>query len=195
MAATARPGAADPRHRLDGIPLGAKSSCRPLDQMARHGRPIQPSMVDRGRTVNVMVTTGSASAPTRPLARAKTPRQPSPLELRLLVLIRASGFEEPVTEHPFAKHLGRRWRFDFAWPALMLAVEVDGGAWVPGGGRHTRGAGFAADHDKFNRAALLGWRVLRFTARHLEDGSALVDLAEALGDQPMSRNAQVPVSG
>ncbi len=152
-------------------------------------------MVDRGRTVNVMVTTGSASAPTRPLARAKTPRQPSPLELRLLVLIRASGFEEPVTEHPFAKHLGRRWRFDFAWPALMLAVEVDGGAWVPGGGRHTRGAGFAADHDKFNRAALLGWRVLRFTARHLEDGSALVDLAEALGDQPMSRNAQVPVSG
>ena len=142
-----------------------------------------------------MVTIGSASAPTRPIARGKTPRTPSPLELRLLVLVRASGFEEPVTEHPFARHLGRRWRFDFAWPALMLAVEVDGGAWVPGGGRHTRGAGFAADHDKFNRATLLGWRVLRFTSRHLADGSALADLADALGDQPMSSNAQVPVSG
>jgi len=167
-------------HRLDGIPIGAKSSCRPPDQMARHGRPIQPSTVDRGRTVTVMDTTGSALAPPRPLPRAKTTRPPSPLELRLLVLIRASGFEEPVTEYPFAKHLGRRWRFDFAWPDRWLAVEVDGGAWVPGGGRHTRGAGFAADHDKFNRAALLGWRVLRFTSRHLADGSALAEIAEAL---------------
>ena len=41
-----------------------------------------------------------------------------------------------------------------------------------------------ADHDKFNRAALLGWRVLRFTSRHLEDGSALADITEALGNQP-----------
>ena len=159
-----------------GVPLvhqshGSVQACRTLDGGQgphRHG----------------MGITGSASAPTRPLPRAKTPRTPSPLELRLLVLIRASGFPEPEPEHPFAKHLGRRWRFDFAWPALMLAVEVDGGAWVPGGGRHTRGAGFAADHDKMNRAMLLGWRVLRFTARHLADGSALVDLAEALGSQP-----------
>ena len=141
-------------------------------------------MVDRGRTVNVMDTPGSTLAPPRPLPRTKTPRTPSALELRLLVLIRASGFEEPVTEHPFAKHLGRRWRFDFAWPDRWLAVEVDGGAWAPGGGRHTRGAGFAADHDKMNRAMLLGWRVLRFTSRHLADGSALADLAEALGNQP-----------
>jgi len=142
-----------------------------------------------------MGITDSASAPAPTLARAKAPRQPSPLELRLLVLIRASGFPEPEPEYPFAKHLGRRWRFDFAWPDRLLAVEVDGGAWVPGGGRHTRGAGFAADHDKFNRAALLGWRVLRFTSRQLADGSALADLAEALGDQSRSMNAQVPGSG
>ena len=142
-----------------------------------------------------MVTTDSALAPPRPLARTNTPRTPSPLELRLLVLIRASGFPEPVTEHPFAKHLGRRWRFDFAWSDRMLAVEVDGGAWVPGGGRHTRGAGFAADHDKMNRATLLGWRVLRFTSRHLEDGSALVDITEALGDQSRLRNDRLPACG
>ena len=140
-------------------------------------------MVDRGRTVNVMDTTGSALASPRPLPRTKTPRPPSPLELRLLVLIRASGFPEPEPEYAFAKHLGRRWRFDFAWPDRMLAVEVDGGAWVPGGGRHTRGTGFAADHDKMNRAMLLGWRVLRFTSRHITDGSALADITEALGDQ------------
>ena len=130
-----------------------------------------------------------------PLPRTKNPRPPSPLELRLLVLIRASGLPEPVTEHPFATDLGRRWRFDFAWPDRWLAVEVDGGSWVPGGGRHTRGAGFAADHDKFNRATLLGWRVLRFTARHVTEGSALADLAEALGTQVRSRNDPLPVSG
>ena len=128
-----------------------------------------------------MVTTGSASTPSRALPKAKPRRTPSPLELRFLVLIRASGYPEPELEYPFARHLGRRWRFDFAWPDRLLAVEVDGGAWIPGGGRHTRGAGFASDHEKFNRATLLGWRVLRFTARHVADGSALADLAEALG--------------
>ena len=112
----------------------------------------------------MQVTETKVTRPLR-LPRATTPRVPSPLELRLLVLIRASGFPEPEPEYAFARQLGRRWRFDFAWPALMLAVEVDGGSWVPGGGRHTRGAGFEADHDKFNRATLLGWRVLRFTAR------------------------------
>ena len=101
-------------------------------------------------------------------------------------MIRASRFPEPVTEHEFARQLGRRWRFDFAWPGRMLAVEFDGGAWVPGGGRHARAAGFAADHEKMNRATLLGWRVLRFTARHLTDGSALAGLTEALGDQARS---------
>ena len=142
-----------------------------------------------------MVATQAAVEPPRPRVRTKTPRPPSPLELRLLVLIRASGFPEPEPEHPFAKHLGRRWRFDFAWPALMRAVEVDGGAWVPGGGRHTRGAGFAADHYKINRSTLLGGRVLRVTARHLADGTALADLAEALGNQVRSRNDPLPVSG
>ena len=129
-----------------------------------------------------MVTSETTVAPPRPRSRPQhQPRTSSPLELRFLVLIRASGFPEPVTEYAFAKQLGRRWRFDFAWPDRLLAVEVDGGAWIPGGGRHTRGAGFAADHDKFNRATLLGWRVLRFTSRHVADGSALADIAEALG--------------
>ena len=159
------------------------------------GYPLRHPVGGQGPRRHVMqVTETKVTRPPR-LPRATTPRTPSPLELRLLVLIRATGFEEPVTEYAFANHLGRRWRFDFAWPDQLLAVEVDGGAWVPGGGRHTRGAGFAADHDKFNRATLMGWRVLRFTARHLADGSALADLAEALGNQVRSRNDPLPVSG
>ncbi len=38
-----------------------------------------------------------------------------------------------MAEYPFAKYPGQRWRFDFAWPALMLAVHVNGGAWVRAG--------------------------------------------------------------
>ena len=51
-----------------------------------------------------------------------------------------------------------RCRFDLACQALRLAVEVDGGRWASGGGRH----GGDRDYQKLRRAALLGWSVLRF---------------------------------
>jgi very-short-patch-repair endonuclease len=74
-----------------------------------------------------------------------------------------------VREHRFDP--SRRWRFDFAWPAHMLAVEIEGGVWS--GGRHTRGAGFVGDCEKYNTATLAGWRVLRFHEGAVRDGTAL----------------------
>jgi very-short-patch-repair endonuclease len=56
-------------------------------------------------------------------------------------------------------HPDRDWRFDFANPDLMLAIEVDGGVFI--GGRHSRGAGMVKDFEKLNEATALGWRVLR----------------------------------
>lgn len=53
----------------------------------------------------------------------------------------------------------------------MLAVEVEGG--VYSGGRHTRGAGFTKDCEKYNEAILFGWRVLRFTGEQVNDGTAI----------------------
>ena len=52
----------------------------------------------------------------------------------------------------------RRWRFDLTWPPHRLAVEVDGGTWTHA--RHTRAAGYEADCERLNQAALDGWRVL-----------------------------------
>lgn len=66
---------------------------------------------------------------------------------------------EFVPEFRFAPP--RRWRFDFAWPQHKIALEVEGGVWTKG--RHTRGAGFMADIEKYNEAACLGWRVVRTT--------------------------------
>jgi hypothetical protein len=67
-----------------------------------------------------------------------------------------------VAEYVFAKP--RRYRFDWALPDRFIAVEVDGGQWVAGGGRHNRDS----DRDKINLAVSLGWRVLRFSTQQLE---------------------------
>ncbi len=90
--------------------------------------------------------------------------------------LRENGIDGWVREHRFAAD--RRWRFDVAWPAKLLAVEVEGGVWT--NGRHTRGSGFVKDIAKYNRAAELGWRVLRFTTGQVKDGSAVQAIRGAL---------------
>ena len=63
-------------------------------------------------------------------------------------------------------HPTRRWRFDFAHEATLVAIEVEGGTWV--GGRHTRPAGFHKDCEKYNAANLLGWTVFRLTPQMIK---------------------------
>lgn len=108
-----------------------------------------------------------AEQPKRPKAK----RGPSPLEESFRMQATAHGIPAWVNEYRF--DAVRKWRFDFAWPSRMLAVEVEGG--THSGGRHTRGAGYAADCEKYNEAQIAGWRVLRFTSEHLR---------EVLGDSP-----------
>lgn len=98
-------------------------------------------------------------------------------ETFLLAQIRALGLR-PEVQFPFAKGIGRKWTFDFAWPGFDLAVEVEGGSWIAG--RHNRGTGFENDCEKYNRAALMGWKVLRVTTAMVNDGRALAWIEEAL---------------
>lgn len=83
---------------------------------------------------------------------------------------------EVVKEHAF--HGGRRWRFDYAILAHKVAVEVEGGAWTQG--RHTRPQGFINDMEKYNQAALLGWRVFRVTPDNLCGAKTLSLIREAI---------------
>ena len=72
----------------------------------------------------------------------------------------------------------RRWRFDFAFPKVKLAVEIEGGTWQTG--RHQRPIGFLKDLQKYNEAVLAGWRVLRFTTDQVNSGEAIDVVCKAL---------------
>lgn len=120
--------------------------------------------------------------------------------------IAMAGIPEPHTEFQFAAHLGRNWAFDFAWPEpqLHVALEIEGGGFgryivihegherrkgqsipikagtvIRVGGRHNTGAGLQADAEKYNRAAILGWLVIRATTTMVRDGDAIRDLVDA----------------
>ena len=77
-------------------------------------------------------------------------------------------------------HPVRRWRFDAAFPDRKIAIEIDGGVFLPSGGRHNRGAGFRGDCEKINEAALLGWRIFRFLPEQLKSGHVGSILERAL---------------
>ena len=109
--------------------------------------------------------------------------------------VAAAGLPVPVAEHPFAAELGRRWRFDLAWPDRRLAVEIEGGLFGRGGkgsnapcpacgqvpaGAHRSVDGVLRDMEKYNHAALLGWRVLRVLPGQVESGEALALIERAL---------------
>lgn len=103
----------------------------------------------------------------------------SPLERMLAAQIEDAGLPTPEREYRFDSK--RRWRFDFCFVAQKLAVECEGG--IHSRGRHVRAAGFEADCEKYNAAAMLGYRVLRFTASQIESGEAIRAIKEVMGDE------------
>lgn len=77
-------------------------------------------------------------------------------------------------EYYFAKP--RMWRFDFADPDKMIAIELDGGlrkrifkrkdgTTYESTGRHNTAEGYESDCEKFFEAARQGWRVFRLTKK------------------------------
>lgn len=110
----------------------------------------------------------AAPGPTRIQTRTRKGIRDSKRDaLEFLNLCERGGVPKPQLEFRF--HSERMWRFDFAWliGTVKLALEVDGGVFIPGAGRHNSGAGFSADCEKLNSACVLGWRILRVQPREL----------------------------
>jgi hypothetical protein len=101
--------------------------------------------------------------------RRQTRGLPLPLQMH------AAGLPTPETEVPVVP--SRRWAFDFAWRHWQIALEVEGG--VFSSGRHTRGVGYTEDCEKYNRAAIEGWLVIRATTEMVDDGRAIDALRQA----------------
>jgi very-short-patch-repair endonuclease len=105
----------------------------------------------------------------------KMPRPKSPGEECFAYHCRAHNLS-PEREYFFSPK--RKWRFDFAFPDLKIAVEIEGGIWT--GGAHTRGKHFESDAAKYNAAAKQGWKVLRYSTAMVERGDAINDVLEMM---------------
>ncbi|MEM1202667.1 MAG: hypothetical protein AAGN66_05515 [Acidobacteriota bacterium] len=107
--------------------------------------------------------------------RQCTAKTPSEGEATLALHIRGHREIPPAAEQfAFGAHLGRKWRFDFAWPmrrlealsGRRLAVEIQGR-------QHGIKSRMTADHEKLNVAQALGWTVLQFSPRQVKAGLAI----------------------
>lgn len=88
----------------------------------------------------------------------------SKTEELLALHIRADKLPEPVREFVF--HASRKWRFDFCWPTMWLAVEVQGGV-------HRIQQRFHGDIIKRAHATLAGWTVLEVDPEAVRSGEAI----------------------
>ena len=74
-----------------------------------------------------------------------------------------------VPEYRFAPP--RKWAFDFAFPDLLLAIEIEGID-------HRKKNRYARDLTKYNTAARRGWCLLRFTARQVHQRKAIQEIQQ-----------------
>jgi very-short-patch-repair endonuclease len=87
-----------------------------------------------------------------------------------------TGYELTRQHRGIFKHVNKRGklimtnhRFDFALPALKLAIEVQGGIFSRG--RHVRPQGYHDDRAKMRKAQAQGWVVFEFTTLDIKDNN------------------------
>ena len=110
-----------------------------------------------------------------------------------MLQLKAFKREIPDWWREFQFHPTRKWRFDFAFPDAKLAVEIEGGVWS--GGRHTRGAGFEKDCEKYANAAILGWRIIRVSPGQVKSGQCLEWILNALKVEGAAKAALLAARG
>jgi hypothetical protein len=107
---------------------------------------------------------------------AKPPSAQSKYEAEFDLQLRAVKITDYVPELRF--HLPRKFRFDFAFPHLLFAVEIEGVTYDIG--RHQRKAGYEKDLEKYTIAMLDGWIVYRCSGASVTDGTAITNTLHML---------------
>lgn len=116
--------------------------------------------------------------------RRRSRSQRTDWEGRLARYIELEGLPQPVRQYRFAAP-ARQFRFDFCWPELGLALEINGGTFMVKS-RHTSGMGMMRDAEKNNLAVLMGYRVLQITDRMFRNGEAEALVKRVLTGPPIT---------
>ena len=111
-------------------------------------------------TEQFLAATGRVKDAKRQPNRKVTKSDRTKLEDTFLAAWRVVAIDLPQPTPQFKFHDKRKWRFDFAFEAQRIAVELQGGGFVRGA--HNRGPQQAKDFEKINAAARFGWRVLQY---------------------------------
>lgn len=77
---------------------------------------------------------------------------------------KAFGIPAPIPEYNFCPN--RKFRIDYAWPEILLGMEIEGGIWTRG--RHITPKGFLKDIEKYNMMAETGWLLLRYEPKAIK---------------------------
>lgn len=86
------------------------------------------------------------------------------------VQAREAGWPRPEREYKVDS--GRRYRWDFCWPAQRVSLDVEGGLFAKGRARmaHAMPTAILRDMNKANIGTLNGWRMLRLTPEQVRAG-------------------------
>lgn len=104
------------------------------------------------------------------MTSAKTQERIEAYTIYLLDLGLELGLGVGVREYKFAACLGRKFASDLAWPGRHILLELEGGVYTRG--RHTRGAGYESDCEKYSLASILGFTLIRVTYGMIQSGKA-----------------------
>jgi hypothetical protein len=131
----------------------------------------------------------TVSKPAKPKkAKNKHPAKKSQLEVDFLLGLKLRSMPTPVQQFKFFE--GRRWKLDFYWPSLSLAVETDGGTYSHGKvnkmgvvsrSGHLTPLGYYNDCCKGNHCAMVGITLLRADSMMVKTGE-IFDQLQAVFD-------------
>ena len=106
----------------------------------------------------------TVNIPPEPEKKSIIPKSIGKYKLHIISVLEASGLNYE-SEFIFSKE--RKFRFDWAVPQLLVAIEYEGIFSEKSG--HTTLSGYKKDVEKYNLATKLGWKILRYTADNYLD--------------------------
>ena len=106
----------------------------------------------------------TVNIPPEPEKKSIIPKPIGKYKLHIISVLEASGLNYE-SEFIFSKE--RKFRFDWAVPQILVAIEYEGIFSEKSG--HTTLNGYKKDVEKYNLATKLGWKILRYTADNYLD--------------------------